>query len=62
MRQLHLHCATQMAAAASNTEDYAAVTTPKKGEQAAPPPTMDCFLSKKITNKVVTQLQVRPSL
>jgi hypothetical protein len=54
--QLHQHCTSQTAAAAAG-EEQPVPTTPRKGETAAAA-AADCFLSKKITNKVVTQLQV----
>jgi hypothetical protein len=55
VRQLHLHLSSQAAAAAVNPP---LLTTPKKGETSSAAAAMDSFLSKKITNKVVTQLQV----
>ncbi len=55
VRQLHLHLSSQAAAAAVNPP---LLTTPKKGETNSAAAAMDSFLSKKITNKVVTQLQV----
>ena len=64
----HAAVAMEMAKAAVGEEEAAAAveepaapppppTTPKKGETGAAGAS-DCFLSKKITNKVVTQLQV----
>jgi len=55
VRQLHLHLSSQ---AAAGPPVNPVLTTPKKGEINTAAAALDSFLSKKITNKVVTQLQV----